>query len=341
MHVKTAVLGGLLAASLTVNLAAAPAAAIDIAAQPDTQQFIDEMVSKHGFARTALLQLFAQVQYQPKIIAAITRPAEAKPWYEYRPIFLQDSRIQGGAQYWSEHAELLAQAEREYGVPPEIVVAIIGVETRYGKHAGTFRVMDALSTLAFDYPQRGKFFRSELENFLLLAREEKMDPLTLKGSYAGAMGHGQFIASSYRHYAVDFDKDGQRDLWNSYADVIGSVANYFARHGWRAGEPITAPASTHGEAYKPLANDALKPGHTVGELRASGVNTEAGLDDGLDATLLELEGKEAPEYWVGLHNFYVITRYNHSPLYAMAVYQLSQEIKALREHTLSAVPDAS
>ena len=338
MRIKTVLRSSLLACGLILGTTAA-VQAMDIASHAETRNFIDEMVDKHGFDRDALTRLFTEARHQPGIIAAITRPAEAKPWAEYRPIFLQPDRIRGGARYWAEHSDLLRQVEQKYGVPPEIVVAIIGVETRYGRHAGRYRVLDALSTLAFDYPKRSRFFRKELEQFLLLTREEGLDPLTPRGSYAGAMGHGQFIPSSYRHYAVDFDQDGRRDLWNSSSDIIGSVANYFARHGWRAGEPVAFPARVEGADYQPLVNGPLRPRHRLGDILAAGVHIETRLDPDQKATLLELEGSNGPEYWVGLHNFYVITRYNHSPLYAMAVYQLGQEIKALRQHRLSATND--
>jgi len=302
----------------------------------EVRLFIDEMVGKHDFKKNDLVNLFAEIRLQPSIIKAMTRPAEAKPWSQYRPIFLQPSRIEGGVAYWNQHAKLLERAEREYGVPPEIITAIIGVETRYGRHAGSYRVTDALSTLAFDYPKRAKFFRKELEQFLLMTREEGFDPLSLKGSYAGAMGHPQFIPSSFRHYAIDFDGDGKRDLWNNSADVIGSVAAYFKRHGWKAGEPVTSRASVTGDKHEHLIDRELKPKLSLARISSYGVTPGEELNNSQLATLMKLEGAKGDEHWIGLHNFYVITRYNHSPLYAMAVYQLSQEIKALhaQESTL-------
>ena len=234
--------------------------------------------------------------------------------------------------FWNRHAQLLERAEREFGVPPEIIVAILGVETRYGRYTGKHRVIDALSTLAFEYPPRSRFFTSELEQYLLMTREEQIDPLSLKGSYAGAMGIPQFISSSYRNYAIDFDGDGHRNLWNSPADAIGSVANYFKRHGWKPGEPVTFQTLVSGNGYEALVAKGIKPKVPLDEFSAFGVKVPEGLDLSQAAALIELETEGIPEFWIGLHNFYVITRYNHSPLYAMAVYQLSEEIRKRKEH---------
>jgi len=299
--------------------------------RPEVQAFIDEMVTKHDFDKAALTTLFSHVRLRPDIIAAINHPAEAKPWSQYRPIFLTQARIDGGVKFWNQHAATLEKAERTYGVPPRIVVAIIGVETRFGTYKGKYPVIDSLSTLAFDYPKRGAFFRSELEQFLLLAQEEKLDPLTVKGSYAGAMGGPQFISSSYRHYAVDFDGDGKRDLIDDYDDIIGSVANYFSEHGWQAGQPIAAPAKVSGDKYQALDTTDLKPQYDLRHLRDYGVSSATPLPDDALASLIRLDGANGPEYWLGLQNFYVITRYNHSPLYAMAVYQLGKAIAEQRE----------
>ncbi|MEW6352839.1 MAG: lytic murein transglycosylase B [Pseudomonadota bacterium] len=310
---------------LAVCLTSSTFAAID---RPELRDFINEMTARHGFSDTDLTALFAQANARPDIIEAISRPAEAKPWYEYRPIFVNEARVEGGVQFWNQHAEVLARAQNTYGVPPEIITAIIGVETRYGKITGSYRVLDALATLAFDYPPRADFFRGELENYLLLTREEQLDPLALKGSYAGAMGWGQFIPSSYRRYAVDFNDDGRRDLWNDIDDIIGSVANYFHEHGWQPGKPVAVPAQVNGDRYGELLANGLKPEFSLQHLKESGISVsgDALRDDQLGA-LLEFETEVGTEYWVGLENFYVITRYNRSPLYAMAVYQLSQAIK--------------
>ncbi|HEC20198.1 MAG TPA: lytic murein transglycosylase B [Gammaproteobacteria bacterium] len=307
-------------------LAATPLDEQNVATRPDVQQFINEMVKKHGFDKQTLTGVFKQVRLKQKIIDAITRPAESKPWYQYRPIFVTDTRINEGVKFWNENEAILARAEKEYGVPPEIIVAIIGVETRYGRHKGGYRVIDSLSTLAFEYPKRSKFFRGELEHYLLLAREEGLDPLSIKGSYAGAMGKSQFISSSYRNYAVDFDGDGKRDLWHNTADAIGSVANYFKRHNWQPGGKIAAPALVGSNHIQVLVQKGYKPHSTVAELRQRGATAKSNLDPDALAGLIELKTRAGREYWIGLNNFYVITRYNHSPLYAMAVYQLGQAI---------------
>jgi len=307
-----------------------PLATADVSQRADVQEFIDQMVKEHQFDRDYLVKVFKKVKTNPKIIEAITRPAEAKPWYEYRPIFLTDDRIREGVKFWRRNAKHLQRAYETYGVAPEIIVAIIGVETKYGKHKGKYSVMNSLTTLGFDYPKRGSFFKKELEEFLLLAREEKTDPLSIKGSYAGAMGKPQFISSSYRRYAVDFDGDGKRDILNSTVDAIGSVANYFAEHQWYKDEPITTPAKVDGEDYKAIVDKGIKPYIELSEMQKNGVAIEENNSPSLLTSLIELELKKGNEYWVAFNNFYVITRYNHSELYAMAAYQLSQEIKRFR-----------
>ncbi|MCW8918769.1 MAG: lytic murein transglycosylase B [Gammaproteobacteria bacterium] len=317
---------------LPLALCAPPLVAQDLIEQfPEVRQLIDEMAQEHQFEPAALQQLFRQVAFQPKIIEAISRPAESKPWYLYRPIFLTEARIRGGVAFWQEHSELLARAEREYGVPAHIIVAIIGVETFYGRHKGSYRVLDALSTLGFGYPQRSPFFRGQIKEFLLMAREEQRDPLSFLGSYAGAMGMPQFIPSSFRHYAVDFDQDGRRDLWENPADIIGSVANYFHRHHWRPDEPVTTPARGTASAMEPFLNGELKPSTALDTLQAAGIEPQHPLTTAQEVSLLALDSSaEAKEYWITLHNFYVITRYNRSPLYAMAVHQLSEAIASSR-----------
>lgn len=303
----------------------------DIADRSDVNDFVDQMVKKHGFKKKFLLNAFRKVDINQKIIDAITRPAEAKPWYQYRPIFMTEKRINGGVEFWKKHDAALSRAYKEYGVDPEIIVAIIGVESLYGRHRGRYSVLESLSTLAFNYPKRRKFFKSELEQFLLLAREEKMNPLKVKGSYAGAMGKPQFIASSFRNYAVDFDGDGKRDLWDNSVDVIGSVANYFARHKWRKDQPIAAKATVKGKAYKALVKKGIRPHTKLARLIKKGINIEDPFPKNEKAALIELELKNGLEHWIGMDNFYVITRYNHSELYAMAVYQLSRAIKEQRQ----------
>lgn len=310
----------------------------DYIGRPEVQAFIDRMAARHGFDPQRLTDLFAQARRQDRVLEAISRPAEAKPWHQYRPIFLTPERIEGGVEYWSRHEALLLRAGEVFGVDPEYLVAIIGVETYYGRHTGGFPVFDTLVTLGFDYPPRADFFRRELEQYLLLSRDESLEPLSLKGSYAGAMGKGQFIASSYRSYAVDFDGDGRRDLWGSAADVIGSVANYFERHGWEPGGVVAVPAVGGGDGLEPLLKAGLKPSLTLDELAARGVRPAAPVPPGdPPVALIKLEGVEGPEYWIGFNNFYVITRYNRSPLYAMAVHQLAQEIRRVREARLRTV----
>lgn len=292
--------------------------------------FISEMVKEHQFDQTALTNLFKEAQLQQNILDAIARPAEGKPWYDYRPIFVNRERVRGGVLFWNEHAKILDDVAAEYQVPPEILVAIVGVETRYGKHKGNYPVIDALSTLAFAYPPRAKFFRSELKHYLLMAREEKFDPLSLKGSYAGAMGMPQFIPSSFRSYAVDFDKSGQRDLWDSVPDVLGSIGNYFKRHGWKAGEPVAHKVEVTGLKYQALIDKSLKPRYSVEELRLAGVILPNDLPADLKGRLVQFDNGDGVEHWVVWNNFYVISRYNHSALYSMAVYQLSKEIAESR-----------
>ncbi len=287
--------------------------------------FIDEMVNEHDFSRAQLKQWLGSTRRYEAVLQAMAKPAEKTlTWAQYKPIFVKEGRIASALEFAREHASLLAQLEREYGVPTEIIVAIIGVESWFGKHKGKHPALRSLATLAFDYPPRTSFFRRELREFLLLSREEGLDPLTVKGSYAAAMGMPQFISSSYRAYAVDGDGDGKRDLFHSVPDISASVANYFKRHGWRNGAPVA-------EQVKPTAPVAgliakgVKPALSAKEFQAVGVPLKMATDE--RAALIELEGNQGLEYWVGHKNFYVITRYNHSPLYAMAVFQLAQSIK--------------
>lgn len=296
--------------------------------QQEVDAFIDKMVQEHQFSREKLETLFAGVKSQQSIIDAITRPAESKPWYQYRPIFVTEKRIRDGVAFWQKNQALLNRAEKTYGVPAQIIVAIVGVETFYGRHKGGYRVIDALATLGFNYPPRAAFFRGQLEHFLLMAREEKRDPLSFHGSYAGAMGMPQFIPSSFRNYAVDFDNDGHRDLWDNRADIIGSVAHYFSQHHWQPGGAIASRAKIKGEVPQALLDKGLKPSTPVASLKAEGISLQSPFPDDAEAALLALESQEGKqEYWVTLHNFYVITRYNRSPLYAMAVYQLGEAIR--------------
>ncbi|WP_420220329.1 lytic murein transglycosylase B [Metapseudomonas resinovorans] len=305
--------------------AAAPALSGDYEGSPQVAEFVAEMTRDYGFAGEQLVDLFREVERKQSILDAISRPAErVKPWKEYRPIFITPARIQKGVTFWNQHADALARAEKEYGVPAQVIVAIIGVETFYGGNTGNFRVIDALSTLGFDYPPRADFFRKQLKEFLLLAREEQVDPLMLKGSYAGAMGLPQFMPSSFRAYAVDFDGDGHIDIWNNPVDAIGSVASYFKRHGWVHGAPVVSRAQVRGERIDEGLTQGLDPVKNVGDLRTLGWASGDALRDDVPVTAFRLEGDEGAEYWMGLPNFYVITRYNRSAMYAMAVHQLSE-----------------
>jgi len=298
---------------------------------PNVDEFVAEMTRDYGFASEQLHELFAKAERKQAILDAISRPAErVKPWKEYRPIFLTNSRVAQGVDFWRENEAALARAEAEYGVPAEIIVAIIGVETFYGRNTGSHRVIDALSTLGFDYPPRQPFFRQQLKEFLLLTREEQVDPLTLKGSYAGAMGLPQFMPSSFRAYAVDFDSDGHIDIWNNPTDAIGSAASYFKQHGWAAGEPVVARAKVSGERVEEGLTVGLESQKNAGEIRALGWQFDKSVANETAVTAFRLEGADGDEYWLGLPNFYVITRYNRSVMYAMAVHQLSQQLAEAR-----------
>jgi len=290
----------------------------------DVKAFIQTMVEEYDYSGAELEALFKSVKEQKQVAKAIKAPAERKKqWHEYRPIFITQSRIKNGVKFWHQHAAILAEAEQQFGVPAEIIVAIIGVETYFGKHTGKHPVFDSLVTLGFG-PTRSKFFRSELRHYLLLCREESLDPSALYGSYAGAMGLGQFISSSYRHYSVDGDGDGRRDLWNSPRDIIFSVANYFKQHGWKHGQAVTQRMEFSGDATQLDTKNKLKPSYTTKTLQQLGFDINTDSKDLV--SLIVLDQKNTQEYWLGEHNFYVITRYNHSHMYAMAVYQLSKEI---------------
>ena len=291
------------------------------------EAFIAETAKSSGMPAEQVRDWLSQARYQQSIINAITRPAEGKPWKDYRPIFLTETRISQGRAFYAEHRSEIEKVSKDTGVPGEIIVAIIGVETNYGRITGSYRVLDALYTLAFYYPRREEFFRSELGHVFALAREEKLDLATLKGSYAGAMGWGQFMPSSYRNYAKDGDGDGRRDLLGSTRDAFASIANYFIGYGWHVGEPVFLPATADAgaAAFKP---DDFTAKYTLADLAARGYRPVDTFAPKLPATLLTLEGAEGTEHWIGYHNFYVITRYNRSPMYAMAVFQLSQEIAA-------------
>ncbi|MCI1711029.1 MAG: lytic murein transglycosylase B [Chiayiivirga sp.] len=287
--------------------------------------FVAEVSREHGIDAAAIEAMLGAAKYQQSIIDAITRPAEAKPWKAYRPIFMTPQRIADGRAFLAQHRAALEKVEADTGVPKEIVVAILGVETSYGRITGSYRVLDALYTLAFHYPKRAPFFRSELMHVFPLARDEALDLSAIKGSYAGAMGWGQFMPSSYRAYARDGDGDGRRDLFGSLPDVFASVANYFVAHGWQRGEPVIVPAVRAGDAT-PFKPESLEPAFTLPELGERGYRPRVAVGHAAKATLVTLDGAQGEEDWIAFKNFYVISRYNRSPLYSLAVYQLSQAI---------------
>lgn len=295
--------------------------------QPEVETFIEAMIREHDFDRESLRDTLQQAEIKPAILEAIAKPAEKTlTWGEYRKIFVTRERIRAGAEFWREHADTLNDISTATGVPIEILVGIIGVETYFGRITGKYRVLDALATLAFLYPPRATFFRAELEQYLLLVREEGMQAIEATGSYAGAMGRPQFMPSSYRAYAVDSTGDGKRDIWNNWDDVAGSIANFFLAHRWKPGEEVTAQAILANNWRGSPPDNGLTPQDTVRSLSRQGVLFATNMPADSDSQLLALEGDEGTEHWVGFHNFFVITRYNRSVMYALAVHQLGQEI---------------
>jgi membrane-bound lytic murein transglycosylase B len=322
-------------------LSVQPATAIDTS-RSDVKDFIAHMVDAYAFKKRPLRKLLKSAQSQPVIIDAMSKPAEkAKPWYEYRSIFLTERRIHEGTEFWVAHRQALDQASVRSGVAPEYLAAILGVETFYGRLTGTYRVLDALVTLSFDYPARAKFFRDELEQYLLLTRDAHLDPLAIKGSYAGAMGAPQFMPSNYRRYAVDADADGHIDLWSNWADVCASVGNFLKEHGWNAGEPVLGEATVVEDKAGDLDGHKLILSETVGSLTAKGVSFESALPADAPALLIAADETDGVHWRVGYNNFFVITRYNHSALYAMAVYELAAAIKQQIMLKDAAVNDAA
>ena len=324
-----------------LTLSVQPATAIDTS-RSDVKDFIAHMVDAYAFKKRPLRKLLKSAQSQPVIIDAMSKPAEkAKLWYEYRSIFLTERRIHEGTEFWIAHRQALDQASVRSGVAPEYLAAILGVETFYGRLTGTYRVLDALVTLSFDYPARAKFFRDELEQYLLLTRDAHLDPLAIKGSYAGAMGAPQFMPSNYRRYAVDADADGRIDLWSNWADVCASVGNYLKEHGWNAGEPVLGEATVVEDKAGDLDGRKLILSETVGSLTAKGVSFESPLPADAPALLIAADETDGVHWRVGYNNFFVITRYNHSALYAMAVYELAAAIKQQIMLNDAAVNDAA
>jgi membrane-bound lytic murein transglycosylase B len=294
----------------------------------ELELFIDEMAEKHGIERGELEAIFSRAKFRPAIIRAMSKPAEAKPWYQYRTIFINDERIRKGVAFMDKHEAALESSRRAYGVPSALTTAILGIETGYGKRTGRHIVLDALTTLAFNYPKRAELFRYELEHYLLLTREEGMVPHKMKGSYAGAIGIAQFMPSSYRRYAVDFDGDGKRDITRNVADAIGSVGNYFNAFGWETGAPVAVRASAEKDQAAALGNDRSR--RRIETWQELGVTPEKEVRGPWLARLIVLKGEKGPEYWLGFDNFFVITKYNHSVNYAMAAYHLAVEIETKR-----------
>jgi membrane-bound lytic murein transglycosylase B len=286
------------------------------------------MAGTTSFKKRELRKILKAAKTQPAILEAMDRPPEkAKPWFEYRPIFMTEKRVREGTDFWLAHRQALDQASVRSGVAPEYLAAILGVETYYGRLTGSYRVIDALSTLAFDYPARGKFFRDELEQFLLLSHDTGLNPLSVKGSYAGAMGAPQFMPSNYRRFAVDAGADGHINLWNNWADVCASVGNYLKEHGWNPGEPVLSEATVAPDKAGDLDGRNLALSETVGSLRAKGVSFDSTLSPDAPALLIAADDADGVHWRVGYNNFYVITRYNHSALYAMAVYELAAAVR--------------
>lgn len=310
------------------TLAIAPA---KVKLKPEVEEFIGQMVQEHGFDEAELRKVFGQLKLHDGVVKSISAPSTAKPWHEFRNIFVTPTRISGGVEFWRRNADLLKRARETYGVPEEVIVSIIGVETIYGRRMGSFLVLDALYTLAFEMPERAKFFRGEFEQFLLMARDNGFDPGAIKGSFAGAMGMPQFIPTSYRNYAVDFDGDGKVNLWESTADTIGSVANYLNRFGWRDGQETVVPARINGPGFKEVLEAGFKPNQTLQQMQGKGVEATQDLAADTEVGLFALDVAQGQEFWLALNNFYVITRYNRSKNYAMAVHQLASAILRERE----------
>lgn len=326
---------GLLAGLLLICTAAgaqAPAST-PYAARAEVRAFIREMVAQHGFVQEELEFVFSRARREPAILKAIRppEPQERRPWSAYRAMFVNDRHVQAGVEFWRAHGAALERAQREYGVPAEFVVAILGVETFYGRNTGRWRVVDALATLAFDYAPRAGFFRGELANYLVFTRDAGIDVFSVRGSYAGAIGIPQFMPASYLRYAVDYDGDGVIDLRASAADAVGSVANFLGQHGWQPGAPVMAAASVSGEGFRAFVDGSVDPKHAVADLLRAGVTTDGVAPDARAALIALDNGDALPEYRIGLANFYVLTRYNRSSFYAAAVADLAAALRAARQ----------
>jgi membrane-bound lytic murein transglycosylase B len=300
--------------------------------RPDVQNYIQEMVKKYKFDKNYLVNLFTQVKIRPQVIRHMKKPLEKEPWRLYQMLLVNEWRISHGVDFWRKYAKPLAEAEKRFGVPVSIIVATIGIETRYGQRIGDYRVMDSLTNLAFSNSPRANYFRKELTEFLLLSREQKFEPMKIMGSYAGAIGQPQFMPSSYRNYAVNFSGSGKTDLMHDQVDVIGSIANYYHLHGWSLGEPVAVQAVMIGDRYNGLTKyDKPSQTYSFADLSKYGIVPKVPMKhDNLRVKIIQLDNRYSTEYWLGFRNFDVIKRYNQSDLYAMAVYQLSYYINALK-----------
>lgn len=298
---------------------------------PEVQAYIKELTKQYGFAEDNLQALFKKIKKQQAILDLIAKPAEkSKSWKEYQPIFLTQQRINEGISFWIKNADVLARAEHDYGVPAQIIVAIIGVETFYSRNMGNWPVLDALTTLSFDYPPRSDFFKQQLTQYLLMVRDEQLNPLALKGSYAGAMGMCQFMPSSFRAYAVDYDNDGVIDIWTNPTDAIGSVANYFKEHGWKRGQVTVLQVAVSGDKVSSGLSAGLELDKTVIQLEKAGWQLPDKLPKDTAVMAFRLDGEQGDEYWVGFNNFQVITRYNRSVMYSLVVSQLAEKLLAAK-----------
>jgi membrane-bound lytic murein transglycosylase B len=329
--IRSAITSLIVAAAILASTCG-PASALDThrldTHRPDVKSFIALLAEKDSFSKHSLRKLLGKAELQPAVLEAMDRPAEkAKLWYEYRELFLTDRRIREGTDFWIAHRQDLDEASVRSGVPPEYLAAILGIETYYGRLTGSYRVLDALTTLAFDYPARAGFFRDELEQFLLLTRESGLDPLAVKGSYAGAMGAPQFMPSNYRRYAVDASADGHINLWTNWPDVCASVGNYLKEHGWNFGEPVLDDAVVDPDKAQDLDGRTLALADTLGTLKLRGVSVDRTLPAETPVMLIAADEADGVHWRVGYANFYAITRYNHSALYAMAVVDLAAALK--------------
>ena len=303
---------------------------------PQVRKFIGHMTRTHGFDARALRTLLAGAQPNRDVLRAISVPVTSRPWYQFKPLCVDGTQVTEGVQFWNDNAALLERARRDFGVPEEIVIAVIAIESRFGRYAGDFRVIDSLYTLAFVWPNRAAYFRGELEQFLVLARKQGWEAASVYGSFAGALGWPQFMPSSYRRFALDYDGDGWIDLWGDMADIVGSVASYLQQFGWRDGQPVAARAQLDGVDPKRLLQLGLKP---LSKWQQRGVSVAEDMTQALPASLLALELADGAEYWLAFDNFHALLRYNPSHNYAMAVYQLAQEIRAQRERSALAGSD--